>query len=635
MENESLLQAFDAPEGYYGQVCICCALSADQIFMEEALERFTHSGRYSYDGAPNMFLMLDRMGTMLDARQMPGLVQLQAKHDSNIRVQHAKVALMQFGKSRCTSRLKLTSDTVWRLVVSTGNWTKESACHYIEMVWKSDFYTKDAEVNRQLLADLFSAYVFFAELRDSYVCNDALWKRAELLGECLMQFKEERGVQRMAPSRFISTVGGMSLMDAVVPQFRRDGIKRNFIQIGSGFYEKGKDTSKPEIIQRLDKILKPEKGPKFFSIRPMAKRIVVNRDSANRLAYWEKNFWDGWEMFDVKDPVKIKDTESKRNFLHAKYICLGNMRGEKYSDCKFYIGSGNLTRMGLLSAYGMTPNNRKGAGNIEAGIVVGVDSTSAKALLTCGNRIKNSDVLEKPDETEESKMPIPVCPLNAFELVGALLKPVWNAQEDIEDLETPCSVVTDAGESEISLFSEQAIAYPDSRPVYILIKWREFDYWIPVITENGTLPVPVLKMHSIDDLLESIAEFPDRQDVDDAEEDEGDEPKKKAASSSNFHDDVQQDVFPIQLSMKLVDGIARHNETITDDSIDDWIDFLEKHLDALPQSKVDELKRMKVNFLNVLTAKGFAPLQNERSRWNAFIKKMSEKWGMAEWIGLK
>ena len=167
MNNESLLQIFEPPEGYVGQVCICCALSADQLFMEEALSRFSNR----YDGAPSIFLMLDKTQKMLNASQIPGLVQLQAKGDNSIRIQHAKIALMQFGRARCSTKLKLTTDTVWRLAISTGNWTKESACQNIEMVWKADFFTKETEINRQLLADLFSVNDFFMELRKSYVCR--------------------------------------------------------------------------------------------------------------------------------------------------------------------------------------------------------------------------------------------------------------------------------------------------------------------------------------------------------------------------------------------------------------------------------------------------------------------------------
>lgn len=624
MNNESLLQVFEPPEGYVGQVCICCALSADQLFMEEALSRFSKR----YDGTPSIFLMLDKTQHMLNASQMPGLVQLQAKNDKNIRIQHAKVALMQFGKAHCTTKLKLTTDTVWRLAVSTGNWTKESACQNIEMVWKADFFTKDAKINRQLLMDLFSACDFFMELRESYVCNKNLWTRAELLSKCLNQYKEERGIKRMGFSpRFISTIKGNPLIKTIECQFKKDDIRRNFIQIGSGFYEKETDSSKPVIIKALDDLLKNCGKPK-------KKKIVVNTTSAYRLAYWDKGSWDGWELFDIKDPVK--DDNCMRNFLHAKYICLGSINKDKLKNSKFYIGSGNLTKMGLLSAYGMNSCNHKGAGNVEAGVIIDVEPQTAKKLLTHGKPIKNPDVLEKKEEKEEPQKIIPVCPLNAFELENNLLKPIWNACDVIENINIPCTIITDCEKKDLLPFNEQTIPYPTTYPIYILTNWNGFEYWIPVITKNGTLPLPIIKLNSIDDLLESIAEFPDRQDLEDVEKDPNEVTQKITQTNSSFNDDIHQDVFPIQLSMKLVEGIAKRNESITDDLVDDWIDTLERYLDALPPESINELRKMKVNFLSVLTVKGFAPpLEKERSNWNKFIKRMSEKWGMSKWIGLK
>ena len=626
MNNESLLQAFEPPEGYFGQVCICCALSADQVFMEDAVERFSKH----YDGAPCVYMMLDRTGSILNCESIPGLVQLQAKSNQNIRIQHAKVALMQFGRARGPIKLRLTNDTVWRLVVSTGNWTKESACNNIEMVWKADFFTKMTEINMQLLADLICANDFFMNLRKHYVCNEVLWKRAEMLGDCLKQFKEKNPIEDVKKTRFISTISGTTLMTSIQYQFM-DGIKRNFIQVGSGFYERGSDSSSPEIIQTLDRFLK---NRDVFSIRPLAKKIVVNKDHADRLAFWDKCFWNGWKLFDVMDPIKTKEKNAKRKFLHAKYICLGNKKKKEIKDCKFYIGSGNLTRMGLLSAYGKNPSDGKGSGNIEAGIVVDVEPECAKVLLaTCGKEIKKTDELDKQVRSEDAKMPIPVCPLNAFELDDNLLTPVWNDYSDVEDVKTPCIVITNAGENTIQPFSNQIISYPESRPIYILVKRCEHHYWIPVITKEGILPLPAIKVNSIEDVLDSIAEFPGRPNFD---EDEDPPNGGGVKHISIFHENEQQESFPIYLSMKLVEGIAKCNESITDDVIDCWISYLEQYLNALPQEKLNELKAMKINFFNVLKRKNFAPsLRYGKSQWNDFVNKMSKKWGMTEWIGLK
>lgn len=643
MDNCSLLQCFDPPEGYVGQTCICCALSADQDFMQDAMGRFTK--HRLFDGAASIYLMLDKTGTLLDTQTIKGLVQYQAKFDEKIYIQHAKVALMQFGSNRKALGLEFSSDIIWRIVVSTGNWTKASACNNIEIVWKADLCVNDiSNVDEQLFSDVLSVADFFKKLSTHYVISlpgkgAGLWKRAAQMFACIESFRNSFKTPKLPESRFISSVEGLPLMKSIETRFK-DGVTRNFIQIGSGFYEQDTNKDKPEIIKRLDCFLKECPG---FTKRCRWKRIVVNRKSAGQLKSWDAKNRDGWRLYDIKDPIKIKDEKLQRDFLHAKYICLANHSNDKnregvFCNSKFYIGSGNLSIKGLMSAYGVGYDNHPGAGNIEAGIVVDVpDSSIVTSLLSRSRQeLRNSDLQDVEIENEDeniSKVPIPICPINSFRKVGGELEPQWNSRDLLEDLDKKCIVFTETDALNIDLFSKKKIGYPKDDTVSLCVRWGEQDYWIPVLESNGNLTPAKIMVNGFEQLLTVLAEFPDLEE-DDPEG--GDERRFVRHLGSGFKQEEVNCALPIQTAMKFVEGIARYNEKINDLSIDDWIDTLERSMANLPTTEIDKLMKMKVNFLNVLTVEGFAPeLKKNKIRWSNFVNRISEKWGMKEFASLK
>ena len=145
-EKRTFSQIFTPPEGYYGQVCVCSAMSADCTCVENILTVFsggkTNNTR-AFDGKPSFFLMLDKRHLFLnDLGIINGLCQLSPLTNGiwdKIKVQHAKVAVMQFGRNPYeTTSNNGKEDLIWRYVVCTGNWTDASAKYQIEMIWSED-----------------------------------------------------------------------------------------------------------------------------------------------------------------------------------------------------------------------------------------------------------------------------------------------------------------------------------------------------------------------------------------------------------------------------------------------------------------------------------------------------------------
>ncbi len=161
------------------------APTRDTRFLEHALTRFSGVAAASRRarGSVDWTLLLDPAKDVLHDH-VPGLLQLRpkAKHlrqDQFTRM-HAKVALLGFGPARAGSPSK------FRVIVSTGNWTYESASQLIEMVWHIDV---DAEASRGAEDDrieLWAAASFLKRLFGSYQAGgDLTYKAQELLADAM------------------------------------------------------------------------------------------------------------------------------------------------------------------------------------------------------------------------------------------------------------------------------------------------------------------------------------------------------------------------------------------------------------------------------------------------------------------
>ena len=88
---------------------------------------------------------------------------------------------------------------------------------------------------------------------------------------------------------------------------------------------------------------------------------LVEPDEAGALATWAaRGASEGWEI------VRPADALGLNRRLHAKFVYVGYFRDGHASNGGVYIGSGNLSRRGLLTAGAMT------GGNVECGVVLSV-----------------------------------------------------------------------------------------------------------------------------------------------------------------------------------------------------------------------------------------------------------------------
>jgi len=74
----SLARHFIAPEGFIGSFGWMCGYSADSVFLEDAVERFTGrtSSQRGFGGQIAIALMLDPSNSQITPQEVPGLLHL-------------------------------------------------------------------------------------------------------------------------------------------------------------------------------------------------------------------------------------------------------------------------------------------------------------------------------------------------------------------------------------------------------------------------------------------------------------------------------------------------------------------------------------------------------------------------------
>lgn len=176
----SLARHFTAPEGFIGSFGWMCGYSADSVFLEDAVERF--SGRTSsqrgFEGQVAIALMLDPSNPQITPKEVPGLLHLPVvSKTTSFKLLHAKIAILGFRHKSDARQWCL------RLIVSTGNWTMDTLSRSLDLVWTNDLSSDDVKAKVESLAqasaDLALAWDMITWLRQFFDTRALDAKRAD------------------------------------------------------------------------------------------------------------------------------------------------------------------------------------------------------------------------------------------------------------------------------------------------------------------------------------------------------------------------------------------------------------------------------------------------------------------------
>lgn len=571
MNAETLLDIFVPPEGLVGHSAALVAMTGTEDFLEDAVQRFTGlRPRQRADlGNVLVFLMLDGHASMSRQKvfppgRIPGLHEFQPRDVEPGSLLHAKVALLAFASSRTGSPVHL------RLAVLTANYTYTSARQQLELVWVVDLpLVGSAPVEDR--ADVAAAGAFVETLlaRRFHRDEQALPLREHKLTarlDALLAAASSLAPANRKP-RFIHSLD-RPLYDQIRERFRNAIDKpRNLLLCGSGFYEEPtKEASKPTVLGKLEDL-----GVFTANVRRVA---VVEPCEAGAVAMWAKGGeTDGWEL------VRSFDALDDNRRLHAKFVYVGYLRDGYVSNGWLYLGSGNLSRRGILTHGAMDE------GNVETGMVFAVDERLDNE--TIGRRLFWSDeagtvgdedwavghVGDVPDA--QSILAAPPILSATIEIVpGRRLRLLWR-----DDFSAESRVrISWTGRDWLDVKQGEDVPLQDGEnPNALTVSGENDSKWVvPVVDAAGRVGWQRPRFDTYADALAALLDFPIRPaeatDDGDRDEVESDGTKRDGTVAAIEHEKS----YALHAAAELVEKVAGLQAVLPESMLDDWLDHLDR-----------------------------------------------------------
>jgi hypothetical protein len=645
MERQSLIQCFERP-GYVGKMGLMCGYSADTVCLEAIAERFTDlsAARRSIQGYPSLLIMLDTGCPLLEGA-VPGVLQLLAPSNPSLpwRLLHAKMALLFFQHTEDTSRHLV------RLLVSTGNWTRQTITDSLDLVWHVDVDSQELSGKpqdgiQQACADIKAAWTLLDWLVQQHASALLSLEKTTIAEQwkrfCLQI--EEVSHHAAGEPRFFDNRKN-SLLKQLSPLVVRHAgeSKRNYLAMGSGYYEQMGKPGEPFAVLRgiHDELA----GKNLLTTNPNIE-IYANENACQGLATAVKYMPQGWSLCKPSCP------SGKERFLHAKFLFGASFR-ENSKSCLhpwMYLGSGNLTRAGF--------EWRGKAANLEAGVVFAPEKLcwnqeDANESTPCissflpiawtkdGPLLANTANLAVGEAFFEGRESYSSPPVSYAQ---------WNGQQRLR-LPVPrdniiCQVMLPGGSP--CEHDGQDYVWLGERPARIELFWQEkgssLRGSVPVFDEYGHLGAQLPPAQSLTEALDRLAVFPAVPD-EDGPDSEGDTHIKDTGNGSAEHRNRSGDAaYPIRNIMCLVERIATIQCQLKEEDWLRWCRRLEQTL--VDMTETEEVKAitamLQINPLRALYAPPFRPAftldadTDAGENYMRALRRIEEAWGLAGKPGL-
>lgn len=633
--DERSLSALFAPprEELHGTAGLLCGYSADPTFLEAALRRFTRVSPASRQarGSVDWTLMLDPAHAVLSPAVVPGLLQLHARVVAGAALpfacMHAKVALLGFGPARTGPA------TLFRLIVSTGNWTTTSARTQIELVWTQDIEVQGPEAS--LRHELWAVARFLTALLRHYQHGAPLTTRAEALLthalECGRAPASRDDLQFIATLPLMDADAPTPLWPQIAARAARSGRRSNFLACGSGSFEEAEGARGESV---LDRVVSTLQAQGTLTAQP-ERRVVANLDPRHRVvAEASRGTLTGWTLCRPRDPAAARESSPQRTpraLLHAKFLLLAWRRENNLTNALLYLGSGNFTWPGMVSG--------GGRGNVEAGVVLStpeIDSLpKAERRLPLGRAYTRDELADSPaatlDDELDGQVLRPAPPICVF-IVGAdgRATPVWDELHpageaaELELLLTARTLVLRRSTGAVDVGT-------DEPPRSLTVRWSDHEYTIPCLTSDGEFQKPSAPPTTFDEWLDALLDFPatlnDPAALDDDDGDDG-EVRDEGTPSASWATGEADRRFPARNAMVLVERLAERNGAVPEAQAADWLAQLrEMLLRRVPEVELAGWRQLRVDFLTALKSPaGFAPDWKDTTAYCALIDDVNRAW---------
>lgn len=617
----SLAQHFDAPEDYIGHFGWLCGYSADALFLDDAAERFTRLTRSQRNSQSRISLaaLLDPGNPPVSLREAPGVAHLPIIDHANkpFRLLHAKVALLGFRHQENHGKWQL------RLLVSTGNWTRQTLEESLDLIWRIDLANESlSNLNtniKQDCADIKAAWDLLAWIQkqfDTRLLNASVQARpgetkivqkqvSEWIATCVEQ---AQGQPRFFDNR------KQSLLSQLPEKIKAASeVKRNYLAMSSGFYETSDDPKKPpEVPLEILKTLRDE----GLLTKTSKIDLYVNPHACQAIATSLEPLQNrGITVRPAAIPPLIFG-ESIQRSLHAKFLFSANVKDSSNACTSpwIYLGSGNLTHPGFARKMNAT------AGNLEAGVVFAPDALNRqKDKATPANRVVTNLLPIQWDEVISDTTSLSTGsgmePRDTLHIAPPVAWLEWYTADNVYELRTD-----DSRAAEIDVLDSSGVAcsktdtgfhWNEAQPREVCIRWEAdhqvLEAQIPVIDQYGRIAATVLPAIDIDEAWWQLADFPMPPDDDDESGNtEADEVAGKGNQQGNT---LSATSYPIRQLMELIESIAAKQTGIDETDWPLWCNRLEQILGRASDSAPVTYFRdaLNLNPLSPLRQQAFRP----------------------------
>ena len=646
----SLAQHFDAPEDYTGHFGWLCGYSADALFLDDATERFTrltHSQR-AHQGRIALAALLDPGNPPISLPDAPGAAHLPIIDYAKkpFRLLHAKVALLGFRHQENHSQWRL------RLLVSTGNWTRQTLEESLDLIWRIDIASEslsnpDVDIQKNC-ADISAAWKlleWIQQLFDVRLLNASAHGHVSetmLAQQQVRQWinvcsKKANGQPRVFDNR------NKSLLSQLPEKIQADcEVKRNYLAIGSGFYETSDDQQKPPEVPLA--ILKTLRDEGLLTAKSEVD-LYVNPNACQSIATSLQPLRDSGITVRPAAIPTIVFGEGARRSLHAKFLFSANSRDNSNACTSswVYLGSGNLTHPGFANKMSSA------AGNLEAGVVFAPNTlcwqknkatpehqvvTNLLPIQRGGDEIRDVSKLNAGPGMEQRDVIYVAPPVTWL---------VWHESDSVRELRTNDSCVTDFEVLDSAgltcSMTKSGFQWCEARPREVRIRWKAEDQnpeaRIPVVDQYGRIAATELPAIDIDEAWWQLADFPMPPDDDDDGSDGGDENEGK--NNKKGHS-VPIASYPIRQMMELIESIAAKQIEVDEIDWALWCNRLEQTLGQACDSAPVKYFRdaLRLNPLSPLRHQSFRPSFADTSDsepgklYDEMLLRIEESWKVNE-----
>jgi len=639
-DQRDLEQLFSPAANQFGTHMLIAGLSADTETLERMVASFT--GESTVERAANglirAVLMLDASAPRMGSLAVPGLQRLAhcalERWSAQTSLMHAKVALLGFAEA------KFAAPTTFRLIVSTGNWTRETWGNgaQIDMCWSTECRVDAAAARTEAFTDASAALAFFERLMQALYTQSAVYLTAQPLAMgWLTQWRALlRQAVRKKKARFIHSMD-KPLFYQIKQHFPDDGVST--LVAGSGFWEQpGRYAgAKPEVLKKLDELT--VRGERYLVANPRQAGAIAQWAAANSKPGRPERI-ERWTLCSPRDPLQKKAIG--RNFLHAKYIAglsrVAASQADKGTMTFLYLGSGNLSRAGLLSkaALGDAGARPADVGNVEAGVVL-VDKQEVPQVwnaLACGDMLSTGQVTAMEAGADEQILKPHAPPPVLFAQVTRTRLRLIRSEDTALALEVRIDAV---GPWASILAHDNELALVGTVPPIVWVRVPSAGaneasaiYEVPVLSEDGVCCRQAPNALEIDEVLEALLDFPSTgRHLPDPET-----PLLASARSPTASSAASR--YPLKSIAALLEAIGQRNAVLTQEQFPVWLSQLRYLLlEQVSEADRDAIRRAGINLFPALLAPGFAPAWlNEapqlKAAYRTLVDEIAISWTTAD-----